>query len=496
MKLSNIMDGIEYRVGVTNNDLDIIEIEDIVYDSRKAKKNTIFVAVKGETVDGHDYVRNAYENGCRAFVLNKTLELDKECIQFIVEDSRATLSKMSKNFFLDPTSQIKVIGVTGTKGKTTITNYIKTVLTECGLNTGVIGTNGVFYNDIVEKTVNTTPESYEIEKSIRKMVDAGVKCVAMEVSSGGLMMQRVDDISFDIGVYTNLSPDHIGPKEHPSFEHYRDSKAKLFKLCKHGIINIDDENAQYIIENASCDISTFSIDKESDFKAENIVLTRGEDSLGVNFDFIEKGKKATNTHICSPGRFSIYNALAVIATCKYFDIDKKAMLEALSKAKVDGRVEVLPVLPYATVVVDYAHNGMSLENVLQTLLKYKPNRMICLFGSVGGRTAIRRRELGDVAAKLCDVSILTTDNPDDEDPMQIINDIAESFIDSKCKVMKIEDRGNAIYEALKMAQKGDMIVIAGKGHEKYQYINGQRVFYDEKAEVINAAKKVLEERNK
>lgn len=494
MLLKEILNSLEYKSNTDEESLNKIEINDIVYDSRKAEKSTVFVAMKGETVDGHSYINNAYERGCRVFVLSDDVDVKEDVVKVLVDDSRRALSLMSKNFFGNPTSKLKVIGVTGTKGKTTITNYIKTVLTECGLNTGVIGTNGVFYNDVVEKTVNTTPESYEIEKSVRKMLDAGVKCVAMEVSSGGLMMDRVDDIDFDIGVYTNLSPDHIGPKEHPTFEHYRDTKAKLFKLCKHGIINIDDENAKYMIESAKCDISTFSIDKESDFQADNIILTRDEKSLGVNFDFVDRSGKPTNAHICSPGRFSIYNALAVIATCRYFDIDKKKMLEALSKAKVDGRVEVLPVLPYATVVVDYAHNGMSLENVLETLLQYKPNRMICLFGSVGGRTAIRRKELGDVAARLCDVAVLTTDNPDDEDPMQIINDIAESFVDSKCKVIKIEDRGQAIYEALKMAQKGDMIVIAGKGHEKYQYVNGQRVFYDEKAEVINSAKRVLEER--
>lgn len=494
MKLRNLIEGLEYKVSPELCEIENIDVEDIVYDSRKAKCNTIFVAIKGETMDGHKFIPNAYENGCRIFLVDRDVDVEKDAVKIIVEDSRRALSKISSNFFGNPSEKIKVIGVTGTKGKTTITNYIRTVLSESGMNTGVIGTNGVFYNDVKAKTVNTTPESYELHKTIKEMADAGVECVAMEVSSSGLMMNRVNDIKFDIGIYTNLSPDHIGPKEHPTFEDYRYCKSLLFSLCKHGIVNVDDDNAWYIIENAKCDISTFSIHKESDLRAENIKLTRNEKNLGVEFDYVYKGESKTHTHICSPGEFSIYNALAVISVCRYLGIDKKKMLESLSNAKVDGRVEVLPVLPYATVVVDYAHNGMSLENVLDTLLMYKPNRMICLYGSIGGRCAIRRKELGDVAAKLCDISVLTTDNPDDEDPMDIINDIAKSYVDSKCEIYKIVDRAEAIYKALSIAEEGDMILITGKGHEKYQIINGERIFYDEKGEVLKAGEKVRKEK--
>lgn len=492
MKLNKILEGIEYVSNLDPKVLDTIEVDEITYDSRKSKEGTIFVAIKGETIDGHKFIDSAYNNGCRIFIINDNIHLPEDSIKIIVENSRKALSRASSNFFDNPSEKINVIGVTGTKGKTTITNYIRTVLCKSGVNTGVIGTNGVFYNDIEGKTINTTPESYELHKIIKDMVNAGVKCVAMEVSSGGLMMNRVDDINFDIGVYTNLSPDHIGPKEHPTFEDYRECKSRLFSMCKYGVINVDDENAQYIIDNANCEIFTFSIHKKSNLKADNIKLTRDSKSLGADFDYIEEGKHITNAHISSPGEFSIYNALSVISVCKYLGIEKEKMLKALSTAQVDGRVEVLPVLPYATVVVDYAHNGMSLENVLNTLLMYKPSRLICLFGSVGGRTAIRRKELGDVAAKLCDVCIITTDNPDDEDPMKIIDDIAESFVDSKCEIYKIVDRAKAIEKAMKIAGDGDMIVITGKGHEKYQYINGERVFYDEKGEVIKAAKALLE----
>lgn len=494
MKLMKIMEGLEVSISSGLSDIENIEIKDIVYDSRKAEEGTIFVAIKGETMDGHSFIPGAYKNGCRVFIVDEDVEVEDDAVKIKVEDSRTALSRMSSNFFGNPSERIKVIGVTGTKGKTTITNYIRTVLSESGMNTGVIGTNGVFYNDVAAKTVNTTPESYELHKTIKEMADAGVDCVAMEVSSSGLMMNRVNDIKFDIGVYTNLSPDHIGPKEHPTFEDYRHCKSMLFSLCKHGVVNVDDENAWYMIENAKCDIATFSIHKDSDLKAENIKLTRDEKTLGVEFDYIYKGETKTHTHICSPGEFSIYNALAVISVCKYLGIDKEKMLKSLSNAKVDGRVEVLPVLPYATVVVDYAHNGMSLENVLHTLLMYKPKRMICLFGSIGGRCAIRRKELGDVAAELCDISVLTTDNPDDEDPMDIINDIAKSYENSKCEIYKIVDRAEAIYKALSIAEEGDMILITGKGHEKYQIINGERVFYDEKGEVIKAGERVRKEK--
>nr|WP_297572348.1 UDP-N-acetylmuramoyl-L-alanyl-D-glutamate--2,6-diaminopimelate ligase [uncultured Peptostreptococcus sp.] len=486
MKLSELLAGLDYISNRSQDQLKECEIDNICYDSRKASQNGIFVAIKGETVDGHDYIDSAYQKGCRVFVVNDNMELAEDATMIIVDDSRNCLSHISANFFGNPSRDLKVVGVTGTKGKTTITNYLRTVLTKSGLNTGVIGTNGVFYNDYAGKTINTTPESYELHKTIREMVDAGVKCLAMEVSSGGLMMERVNHIDFDIGIYTNLSPDHIGPKEHPTFEDYRNCKSRLFSLCRHGIINLDDDHAAYMIDKANCDIETFSIKADSDYRAQDISLTRTETSLGVDFDYVTRDGQTTRTHIASPGEFSVYNALAVIAAANYLSIDKDKMLLALSTAQVDGRVQVLPSIPNITVVLDYAHNGVSLENVLETLLKYQPKRLICVFGSIGGRAALRRKELGDVAARLCDVSILTTDNPDDEDPMDIINDIGESFVDSKCQVYKIVDRPQAILKGIEIAKPGDMVVVAGKGHEKYQIIKGQRVFYDEKAEVLKA----------
>ena len=501
MKLQKLMEGVNFTSNLPLDKIVDIEVKDIAYNSKNCKDGFMFVALVGETVDGHKFVKNAYENGARVFLLQKNsdynryaMDLKADAIKIFVDDTRLALSKVSHNFFQKPSNSLKIIGVTGTKGKTTITNYISNVLNESGLNTGVIGTNGTFYNGISESTANTTPESYELHRIFRKMLDSGVKCVAMEVSSGGIMHNRVEDVDFDVAIFSNLSPDHIGPKEHPTFEHYLECKAKLFKLAKHGIINIDDDYAEEIIKNATCNIETFAIENnDADLVAENIKYSKEIDSLGVSFD-CKNAEGEFSCYICSPGTFSIYNALAVIAVCKYLDVKKDIMINSLKNAKVSGRVEVLSVLPYATVIIDYAHNGISLENILQTLKKYEHNRVICLFGSVGGRTEIRRKELGDVAARECDVAILTSDNPDFEDPMNIINDIAQSFEGSSCKYLKIPDRVEAVKMAIRIAEPGDMIVFAGKGHEKYQLINGQKVPFDEAKIAQDEAKKLLEDR--
>lgn len=489
MKLLKIMENIEFSSNKPWDEIKDIEIKDIAYNSSKTEDGYIFVAIKGETVDGHKYAIKAYERGCRVFILQDDLDLDEDSIKIFVKDTRVTLSKASANYFGNPSKELKVVGVTGTKGKTTITNYISEVLNASGLNTGVIGTNGTFYNGIKEKTVNTTPESYELHRIFRTMLDNGVKCVSMEVSSGGIMMDRVKDVDFDVAIFSNISPDHIGPKEHPTFEHYLECKTKLFSYAKHGIVNADDEYSKYVIENATCDVETFAIENEADLKATNINYSKEIDSLGVKFT-CETKEERFESFICSPGTFSIYNALAVISVCKYLGVDRGIMIEALKNAKVSGRVEVLPILPYATVIIDYAHNGVSLENILQTLKNYNPKRLICLFGSVGGRTELRRKELGDVAARECDLCILTSDNPDFEDPLNVIAGIATSFKGTDCEYLVEPDRKKAVELAINIAKEGDMIVFAGKGHEEYQLIKGERIPFSERAVAIEAARYV------
>lgn len=493
MNLLNVMDGIKFICNYDLNKLSNIYIKDIAYNSNKARKDYIFVCIEGETLDGHKYAKDAYKSGCRIFISQKYIDVGEDSIIFIVENSRKTLSKISANFFNHPSKELKVIGVTGTKGKTTISNYIQTVLNKSQINTGLIGTNGVFYNDIFEKTNNTTPESYELHKIFRNMINNGIEYVVMEVSSGGIMMDRVNDVNFDIGIFSNLSKDHIGPKEHPTFEHYLECKAKLFTMCKHGIINIDDKYSKDIILKSTCTIETFAIKNYADFYAKNIKYSRNIDSLGVSFECICNNENI-DTYICSPGEFSIYNALAVIAVCKHIGIDNKSIINALKVTKVKGRVEVLSILDYATIVIDYAHNGLSLKNILKTLKKYEYNRLICLFGSVGGRSKLRRKELGDIASKECDLCILTSDNPDFEDPIEIIKDISDSFKNSECEYIIEPDRKIAIEKAIKIAKDGDMILFAGKGHEEYQLIKGEQIPFNEINIAKNAAEKITKTR--
>ncbi|MBC6696149.1 UDP-N-acetylmuramoyl-L-alanyl-D-glutamate--2,6-diaminopimelate ligase [Terrisporobacter mayombei] len=501
MKLFKLMDGVNFTSNLSLEEIKNIDIKDIAYNFNSCEDGFMFVALIGATVDGHSFVEEAYNRGVRVFLVQKNMENDKnilslneDAIKIYVDNTRRALSRISHNFFLHPSKELKIIGVTGTKGKTTITNYISSVLNKAGLNTGVIGTNGVFYNEIAEDTVNTTPESYEIHRILRKMLDSGVQCVTMEVSSGGIMHYRVEDVDFDVAIFSNLSPDHIGPKEHHSFEHYLNCKAKLFKMTKFAIINVDDKHANEIIANCECNIETFSIHGKGDLNAININHSKKIDSLGVTFDYSKDGHITKSCFICSPGIFSVYNALAVISVCKYLGISQENILNALKSVKVKGRVEVLNILPYANIIIDYAHNGISLENILQTLKNYEYNRLICLVGSIGGRTETRRKEVGDVIAKECDLAILTSYNPNFEDPMDIINDISKSFIDSSCHVIKIPDREDAIREAINIAQEGDIIVLAGKGHENYQLIQGKKIPFNESEIAKDAARKVLEKR--
>ena len=423
MILSELLNSISYN-NINHETLPAVEIQDITYDSRKSKAGSIFVAIKGETIDGHKFAPKAYENGCRIFIVSENVSLPSDAIIIEVENSRIALSQASNAFFGKPSQQLTVIGVTGTKGKTTTTNFIKQTLESSGIKTGVIGTNGAFYCDIQEETINTTPESYELHRIFKNMLNHGVQCVCMEVSSGGLMMHRVNDIDFDIAVFTNISPDHIGPKEHKSFQDYLSCKAQLFSMAKISIINADDAHAEDIISvanKAKSKVLTFGLAEDFDYSASDISYSNAISSLETDFLCKEKSTNLSIPYsITSPGIFSVYNALTVIATCRALNLSHETIKKALKTAQVSGRVEVINILPASPIVLDYAHNKVSLTNLLETLQLYKPKRLLCLFGSIGGRATMRRKELGDVAAKYADIAIVTSDNPDFEDPEQII----------------------------------------------------------------------------
>lgn len=489
MKLNKLLENIKYH---TNSDRLLfknIEIEDIYYDSRLASKNSIFVAIKGEIVDGHKYIEDAFKKGCRIFIIEDDVDIPKECIKIVTKDSRKALSSISARFFEYPAKKITTIGVTGTKGKTSVTSILKAVIEAGGLSCGIIGTNGISYKDVFIKTINTTPESYEIQKHLRDMVNSGVKYVAIEVSSGGLMMSRVEDIFFDVGIFTNISPDHIGPGEHKNFDDYISCKRKLFTQSKKAIINIDDEKSDLFIKSSINDPITFSINEDSLYKAEKIKYHEDLKNLGSSFKSSYNNEEK-EFEIYMPGEFSVYNALAVIAASDYLDLPYYTLNEGFKNVHIEGRSEIIETGKNFTVIIDFAHNGVSLKNILISLKKYNPSRIITVVGSVGGRTYGRRKELGDVSAKHSDITILTSDSPDFEDPKSIIDEMYKSFDLSKEKAIKVIDREKAIKKAIDIAMPGDIILLAGKGHEDYQIESGKRVYFNEKEIVKKYLKEV------
>ena len=493
MKLDKIIDGLNCNISVGERAAKNPEIETIVYDSRKAKRDTIFTAIPGETVNGHRFISSAYEKGCRVFVISEECNMPEDVITIKVDDSRMALSKMSSNFFGNPSSEMKVIGVTGTKGKTTITGFLSQVMQAGGMKTGVIGTNGIFYNGKSVETANTTPESYELHKNFRAMADDGVDAVFMEVSSSGLMMHRVQDVDFDIAVFTNISPDHIGPKEHASFEDYLNCKAMLFSMADTAVINSDDNKAQDFIQaalSADAQLITFGFNGEPSYKAEKVDYSTSLDTLGSQFTLKDNLLKKEFKYISSsPGKFSIYNCLSVIAVARSLGMDHPSIIDAVKTAKVPGRVEVINQIPGSPIVLDYAHNGISLENILSTMKLYNPKRLICLFGSIGGRAILRREELALVAREYADISIITSDNPDNEDPDKIIDEIISYFGDYSGQLIRETDREKAIHIAVDLLKPGDLLVVAGKGHETYQLIHGEKVPFDEKGIILEAVEK-------
>lgn len=492
MKIQEVFKGVELTSNKDWDKIKDIKVKDIGYSSKECSDGYIFVAIKGETTDGHKYVMDAYERGAKVFVINDDIVLPDDSIKIFVDDSRDTLSKISANFFGHPSKELTIIGVTGTKGKTTTCNYIKDVIEWSGSDTGIIGTNGIFYKDIEIETINTTPESYELQRILRDMVNRGIEYVTIEVSSGGLMMKRVQDVNIDIAVFTNISPDHIGPKEHPNFEHYLETKSSLFKSVEYSVINIDDNYGKYIIENSNSDIVTVSIKNPSDFQAVDIELPKTIEALGSKFTCKTKNGDY-DFELRVPGNFNIYNALSAIAVAELLDIDVEITKKSLKNTKIKGRAEVLPILDYASVIIDFAHNRVSLQNILSTLREYNPNRLICLIGSVGGRSQIRRKEIGDVIAAECDISILTSDDPDFEDPNKIIDEIAMSFKDSDSILIKESDRKRAIEKGIEILEEGDIFLISGKGHDRSNLVNGVREYFSDEEVAIEAAEKLLKE---
>lgn len=454
-------------------------IEKITYNSRVAEPGAIFVALVGMDVDGHSFVQDAYAKGVRYFVVERAVELPADAAVLIVENTRVALSKMAANFYGHPSKEMTVVGVTGTKGKTTVCHYVRDLLQADGRPTGMVGTVGVFYGTVQERTVNTTPESLELQRTLRRMLDHGVRHVVMEVSSGGIMMHRTDDIHFDFGLFLNLSPDHIGEREHPTFEHYRDCKARLFQMADQSLINVDDAHGAYMAGHARGRVRTFALGREdAHYRGMNLVHGKTLAELGTRFQVqTEDGLHALS--IPYPGEVSVYNALAAVAVARELGVDWEVLEKAIQSVKVKGRFEVLNVFEGIPVVVDYAHNRVALESLLSSLASYKPRRMILVIGSVGNRTQERRKELGEVAARYCDITILTEDNPDREDPRVIAQAMADAMEGGKSEIHVEPRREAAIALAIGKARPGDVVILAGKGHEEYNLVHGRQLPYSD-----------------
>lgn len=488
MLLSEILADIEYKTDAPADVISTYDVTDIVYDSRKAVRGTLFVCLVGAVSDGHSYAGAAYEKGCRIFMVQRELDLPDDAVQITVSDTRSALAFASAAFFMHPARSLMIIGITGTKGKTTTASLIADILNAGGINTAYIGTTGIVINGERTPTKNTTPESYELHKAFCRMVEKGVSCVVMEVSSQAMYMRRVAGINFHIGVFTNLSPDHIGGVEHPTFEHYMECKAAMFAQCRYGILNSDDTHYVDMVKSARSINTTFGIDGavSHDISASDIKILKRGNILGTSFT-CHTVIGDVQLELRMPGEFNVCNALAAIAVAQRMQIPADTVRDALAKATVRGRFEIVDALPNAVTIVDYAHNELSMRATLETVRRYQPKRLVVLFGSVGGRTKLRRGELGTVAASLADFCIITSDNPDGEAPEDIIADIEAAVAEHSCPYISIVDRSEAVRYAIENARDGDCILFAGKGHEEYQLINGEYIRYNEREEILTAA---------
>lgn len=461
------------------------EITELVYDSRKAVEGCMFVCIKGASFDGHTAASPVADVGAKVLIISEDVEVRSDVTVLRVADTREALAVLSAAYFDHPANELSVIGVTGTKGKTTTTYMVKSILENAGYHVGLIGTIEAIIGDEHIPALNTTPESYVIQEDFRRMLDAGQNVCVMEVSSQGLMMHRVDGFLFELGIFTNIEPDHIGPNEHKDFDDYLHCKSLLFSKCKKGILNCDDKHIKAILEGHTCEVETYGFAKDADYRAENRKLIHTPGALGVACDVA--GNVNAHVEVFMPGTFSVYNSLAAIAICHHFNVRVEDMKKALAKAKVKGRIEMVDVSDEFTLMIDYAHNAMSLKSLLSTLKEYHPKRLVCVFGCGGNRSKLRRYEMGEVSGELADLTIITSDNPRFEDPEDIISDIKYGINKTDGEYIAVTDRKEAIRYAIEKGRKGDVIVLAGKGHEDYQEIKGKKYPMDERvliAEVL------------
>lgn len=471
MKLSELLKNIDIKEA--HADLDT-EISGISYDSRTTKEGDLFIAIVGFESDGHKYIPMAKEKGAAVVVCERVPECDVPYI--LVSDSREALALSSCEFFGNPSKEMTVIGITGTNGKTTTTYLLKHML-EAKLNAkvGLVGTNGNMIGDEFIHSERTTPESYELQHLFREMKDAGCTHVVMEVSSHSLALSRVAGIEFDVGIFSNLTQDHLD--FHKTMDEYAAAKAKLFRMCRVGCINLDDSWADAMTKDASCRIMTYSAKKnEADLVAKDIRLSAsGVKFCAVTNDTIER------VSLCIPGEFSVYNALGVVSAGLALGMSLSDCAEAMADAKgVKGRMELVPTNGNYTIIIDYAHTPDALENALKALRTTASGRLVVLFGCGGDRDRTKRPIMGGIAADNADFVIVTSDNPRTEEPQSIIDEICAGLKGKNTPHKVICDRVEAIKWAIDNHRENDVILLAGKGHEDYQVIGREKHHMDER----------------
>ena len=468
-----------------------IEFNEISYDSRTVKPNDMFVAVVGYKADGHEYIQPSIENGASIIVVEKDKidisTIDENVVVIVTSDTRKFMAMAACNYYNHPSRDFKLIGVTGTKGKTTTTFMIKSIMEKAGRKVGLIGT---IMNMIGQKSVEssrTTPESVDLQRLFRKMADAGCDVVIMEVSSHALALDRVYGCSFDMGVYTNLSEDHLD--FHKTFDNYLAAKAKLFEISKEAFVNVDDMYARKLMNMITCPITTYGIDNNPFVTARDIIITNTYSDFKISMNrTIERIK------VPIPGRFTVYNALAAICVSAKLGASAEAMIQGLEEVQVPGRSEVVPTTRDFVVMVDYAHTPASLEGILRAVKTYTRGRVICVFGCGGDRDPFKRPMMGEISGKLADYTVITSDNPRTEDPAAIIAQIEEGIKNTKGEYKTIQNRKKAIEHAIRRARKNDIVVIAGKGHETYQEINGVKKHFDDREVAAQVLRRLPEQK--
>ena len=483
MLLQYLIENLTDKVITGDTNIDINKIE---YNSQKIEKNDVFVAIKGYKEDGNDYIKEAVEKGAVCIVTEDELNANElPNITIVrVQNSRIALSLLASKYYDFPARKLKLIGITGTKGKTTTAYMIRDILNASGKKTGMIGTIYNTYGNVCIEASRTSPESLDLQKLLKDMVDAQMEYVVMEVSSHSLVLDRVYGLHFAIGIFTNLSQEHLD--FHGTMDNYLLAKSKLFEMCDFALVNGDDIHTPRLKKMIKCKTATFGLDNAVNITASDVRINNN------NVEFKMYVNKMLETIVINiPGRFTVYNALAAIGTCSLLGAQMDAILLALSNIKVPGRSEIIDVQKTFTVMVDYAHNPSSLEAILSSIKKYVKGRIICVFGCGGNRDKEKRPMMGEISGRLADFTVITTDNPRDEAPSVIMKEIEDGVKKTKGLYKIIENRKDAIAFAMRIAWKNDLVLIAGKGHETYQELkNGKRIDFDERKVVKDIADKM------